>query len=389
MQSQEQLNVALMGVDPSGRRILSRALEQLSPGQLVWVDQTRAELAIVDLDSESGRRQWSAKAPEGLPVIALTAHNVKLANAVCLVKPIEGSELRRAIAALAPRIQARRRSLRIEQRTTQYRSAKREVTSLLQQQPYAVTRHAAERSAQRVAKHPVKAVNKHSPVRSAQETMLGESLPAAQRYDPRQYVQSLLQGAVDESAARNLPIIVRGFGGDVVVFDQGRRVYKRLPEAQLRQLCAQPIDTGLVAFLYARDATIDTEKLRVQSEPTEALLWRLALRCSAGRLPQGTSLERPLSLARWPNLTRLTPTPHAVQLAALWYNEPISLRATSALLEIPIADIFSFYSGCLQLGLIRTHRRTAPQARTAGGKAGAKPYLQRLLGYLQRLKGVT
>ena len=116
------------------------------------------------------------------------------------------------------------------------------------------------------------------------------------------------------------------------------------------------------------------------------MLWKAAAWASRGRLPQGADPDRPVSIAAWPNLTRLARFPHAVQLAALWHRQAISIRATAALLDISPRYVFCFYSTCLQLGLIREHAR--PQIfGTVPGVEADRGLLGKVLDYLRRRLG--
>lgn len=84
----------------------------------------------------------------------------------------------------------------------------------------------------------------------------------------------------------------------------------------------------------------------------DAILWRLALETSKGRLPKGTDLNKEYYLRSWPNMTRFQPTPHAMRIAALWATRGASLLETAKLLEIPQRYVFAFYNAALSTDLI-------------------------------------
>ena len=87
-------------------------------------------------------------------------------------------------------------------------------------------------------------------------------------------------------------------------------------------------------------------------EDADALLWKTTIWASRGRLPSGTNIDTPFILKHWPNLTRFMMTPHAMEITALWVQEPITLRKTIRLLAIPQRTVFSFYSAVVALDLV-------------------------------------
>ena len=94
-------------------------------------------------------------------------------------------------------------------------------------------------------------------------------------------------------------------------------------------------------------------------EDADTVLWKVAIWASRGRLPQKfNDIDVKFKLKYWPNLTRFMMTPHAMEIAALWLNKPISLRKTIILLNIPQRYIFSFYSAAIALNLIVFEKNT-------------------------------
>ena len=61
-----------------------------------------------------------------------------------------------------------------------------------------------------------------------------------------------------------------------------------------------------------------------------------------------------MSLRQWPNLTRLTIPPHALQVAAVWSRTPMSVSRTTAMLGMDVADVRNFYAAVSALGLAVT-----------------------------------
>ena len=83
----------------------------------------------------------------------------------------------------------------------------------------------------------------------------------------------------------------------------------------------------------------------------DAFIWLAALMSSRGRLPVGTDPERRARLRRWPNLTRLEPVPHAVELARRWVDAPRSIEALGRETGIEPRFVHAFHNAARALGL--------------------------------------
>jgi hypothetical protein len=89
------------------------------------------------------------------------------------------------------------------------------------------------------------------------------------------------------------------------------------------------------------------------------LLWQTAIWSSRGRLMLGVSLDVPLRLKHWPNLTRLAAIPNAMRIAALWGRHPVNLRMTVKMLNVSASHIFDFLAAANATGIVDVHSISA------------------------------
>lgn len=82
----------------------------------------------------------------------------------------------------------------------------------------------------------------------------------------------------------------------------------------------------------------------------EAFLWKLALYTYRGYLPEGISVNQPVYLKYWPNLTRFEPTPNAMRIASLMCRQPVPLAFVVRILGIPQMHAFNFYAAAHAAG---------------------------------------
>ena len=231
--------------------------------------------------------------------------------------------------------------------------------------------------------------------RSAEQTFVGTA-PDIDPDDPQQrrkiyynsdhYLQGHLQQALNLAVRHNRNVTIEGPWPALDLFVAERRLRVAAEDRHLRPYCTLPDTT-----LELRLQFFDGERGRVEAGwdyPLAASFWKLALWASRGRLPEDTSLTQPIYLRRWPNFTRLTVTPYALAIAALWAEQPRSLLDTAQRLGIPQRYVFAFYSAARSLQLVGETRRAvdtliAPPAIAASKHRG-------LLGrLLDRLRGET
>ena len=125
------------------------------------------------------------------------------------------------------------------------------------------------------------------------------------------------------------------------------------------------------------------------AQPMETLLWKIALWTAHGRLPAGTPLNKRVVLIQWPNLSRLPMPPYALQIAALWQQQPCSLLETAKHFAIPQRYVFAFYSATHALHLCFPDRRQSIDHERVSlsppptAIATPKGYLNQLLARIQ------
>ena len=171
---------------------------------------------------------------------------------------------------------------------------------------------------------------------------------AAIYYAPEHFLQGLVARAIAHAREIGRQVRIDDAAGAALVLDPrgGQAWTARSPNA-LRALAQLPTRGTLHMASQMPDAALPEG---ASPRQLEGLEWDLALWASRGRLPRGTSLEHPIRLKNWPNLTRLAVPPEAMRIAGLWSRSSLSLRDTVRSLGIPQRYVFAFYSACAALG---------------------------------------
>jgi hypothetical protein len=117
--------------------------------------------------------------------------------------------------------------------------------------------------------------------------------------------------------------------------------------ASLLELAGQDFGEGQIS-LGASAMPAGKNQYQIESD---AFLWKLALYTFRGHLPTGISVNQPVYLKYWPNLTRFEPTPDAMRIASLLCRQPVALSFIVRILNIPQKHVFNFYAAANAAGL--------------------------------------
>lgn len=206
-------------------------------------------------------------------------------------------------------------------------------------------------------------------------------------YQPDTFMQGVVQRAAKEADACGQPMALSGVWGRWVIPPGNGVVHIDMADTHLRSLCVVEVKAAEVRLDPVPADTDPTCPPRAVTR--NALLWKMALWSARGRVPQGVALDAPVYLQHLPDLTTLVAPPHALRIAALWLNHPISLLALSERLGLPQRYVFAFYSACAAIGLAGPARRDADTLIDAPeiSAAGMGSLLARLRARLTRPLG--
>lgn len=173
-------------------------------------------------------------------------------------------------------------------------------------------------------------------------------------YAPERYLQGLVAKAWQQACDSGKPVAVTGPWPTVVLLPEQNRVRLGAPARQFRPAAITP-DLGGEIHEVASPPEVAAGE---ESLPYPAFLWKLALWAARGRIPEGTPVDVPVYLRRWPNFTRLDVPPSALSIAALWSREPHTLQRTIEVLHVPQRFVFGFYSATKAIALSGISQRT-------------------------------
>jgi hypothetical protein len=208
------------------------------------------------------------------------------------------------------------------------------------------------------------------------------------------YLLGRLMAAARECVEKKRSILVTiPRHGQILLTHADLRAFVTMPEEALFGICPKPLTQGPVEI---RACPPEEEgQLRVGMPALgpggmEGLLWHVALKTYQGRLPAELDLSQRYIRRHWPNLTRLPLTPYAVQIAALWGEQPMTVPFIIDALKLPQRYVFAFFGAAQAANLLVQARR---QADTLLEEALPPPpppprpshsFYSRLLGHLRK-----
>jgi hypothetical protein len=183
-------------------------------------------------------------------------------------------------------------------------------------------------------------------------------------FDPNEYLLGILQKHLDDIADKpGISLLVHCWKNrTVIIFPSKGLAYSELNDAQLKNLGIAKLSEGTDIHIEEIDSDY-ANALVVKNNPKahfltiNAFLWDITLRTSRGRIPKGSSVSNPIYLSNWPNLTRLSHTPHAMRISAFLIDNPCSLEDISSKLNIDKKHVYSFFSAASSIGLAGAAKR--------------------------------
>ena len=381
------IRVALLGFNSRTFNMLQMFFSSRGKGLAELVSERDAEAAIFDLDALDGLQLWQKFARDGSrPALVLSVTEHTLENAVWVRKPLNLDTFAHAVdqLVLACRSSATHLPVKIESTADPalvMRTAGKRPASSTDSQPAPkhsrpVAAAAAVDTAPPGALQPAPvqafdaAINRstrllkpaneddyyHRDLRSfygdrSDNHYLDRDRQGELFYDPDKYLQGILATELANTRRTGVAVRLEGLGKPLILLADKNLLLSDMRDQYLRGLCTQPSHILRVSSSRAADLELPTGQAALMVRG-ECVLWKVALWTSRGRVPTGTALDRPVRLRRWPNFTRLSKAPHAVQIVAHWSRSPCSLRSTAEALQVPYRAVFGVFSACKALGLV-------------------------------------
>lgn len=342
---QPVIGVTAVGMDERSECTLALALKQRSDGQCALTAESRASIAVIDLDNPDALehfRSFRARQPT-MPTVALAKCPPENLNVVYLTKPVPAALLITTIRELAS----------TGQETVMDNK---------------VTPDKIERALKAIdAKKAAKALGDRIEETRERASPLQRSVAvkeAQTHFDPSRFLLGQIQTAFVQAGERGQAAVLTCWEDKTIVLEPGTSVVStNLSDGQIRSLAIVPCDSDTTRPITVQYRDILATGTRPDTGhrlyAAEVFLWNLGLLTSRGRVPTGISLNERVYLRRWPNLTRMVMPPSAMRVLAYWIRQPCELLSMFDVLEVPLDEILSIYTAAHAANLAGPAKRRA------------------------------
>ncbi|WP_295449249.1 hypothetical protein [uncultured Thiodictyon sp.] len=374
------LRVAVLGMDARQVKALELAFHGPCRDACVLAEEPQAQACIVDMDAYQARtvlRELRSRDPRRpLILLSLAALSETLVGADLVVaKPIRLDDLVVRLATLRERVR---------QAADLARAAPAKIAVSKRIDDWGRPAVAGDPQARTRAARFLDQEQAHALIGTAPDIDPSDPRQLVKAYyDPGRFLQSLVMAARDSARARGQGVRILGPWPEIVL--DPIRGLARIADSDhhLRPYGLQPAVLHQGRLEYIDGLILLHGQLRTVA--LDALIWKLTLWASRGRLPLNTPLDVPVQLHRWPNFTRLALAPGAMSIAALWTHEPHSLIGTAEALKLPQRSVFAFYSAAAALGLAQCHVSAVPTVAVFGRTRPLDPRASERRGLLGRI----
>ncbi|WP_031433290.1 hypothetical protein [Methylomarinum vadi] len=389
-QDKAPLQAALYGLDGRSYKTMVMFLQGPCRGAAVVVEPIDADVDIIDADHTTAKTIFEERreaSPER-PIIAMSLENLKLDNTIFVKKPVSRDGL---LAAL----DQAKKLIDQSARKSSNKYTEQAISKTTSRQETSETRTGAAKTEQippkNIDEEERKKITKHKTAKQFSEggfsSYIGfvpdidfddkEQVLTAS-YNPKNYFQGYVKSAIGVAMSKARVVKLNSGWKTLLIFPHGHEVWLDADDMQLRAFAGLPINNASGSAISLSPVDIKNSQTNVamdKFQSMEAFLWKLAIWTSKGRYPSSLDIEQPIYLKKWPNMTRLVVTPHALRISALLIRGPRTMLNIAEVLGIKPQYVFVFVSACQALDLLGQAKRTddqlvAPAEITATLKSG-------------------
>lgn len=359
----QPMGIALLGMNGKDRPMMEFFLQRHWSSNCIVVPEHKANLCILDLDGIDGRKllQQQQDQYNERPLIVLSVHDKQIEGVKLLRKPLRLDSLKGAIEIYRSEL-------------LQHTEAAETTAPVVIQKPVRRKRRAApapiineisetneRRKALPDATSQARIIRRACSTNDLDESTLANGT----YYQHTANFQDILKRAVEQCKREGRPFrLIFQDGKSVTLLPDSNLSITDLSDTNLRPRCLLSLDSSQIIV----EPSLNSEAYLLRSSNNvlplsiDALLWKVTLWSSRGRLPMGTSTKVAVGLRQWPNLTRLLAIPEFIRIAALWTKSPISISRTVDTLNIKYGFVYAFFSACYALDLIQVHEAGLDQS---------------------------
>lgn len=355
--SKEPMGIALLGMSGKDMPMMELFLQKHWSSNCIIVPDHQAKLCILDLDGVEGRKilQQQRNQYNERPLIVLSVHDKQIEGARVLRKPLRMDSLKGAIEVCRseliqrPEVAENKRPITSSQPVRWRRTPSSSINLN--------TETNERRKVLPDATSQARLIQRACSVSIATSDLDNKDFINGMYYQHTSNLQDILKQAIKLCRRDSQPIRLSFQDGKAItLLPHSNLSVTDLNDVKLRPRCLLTLNSNQIAI----ETSHHSERRILQfcdalPLSIDALLWKVTLWSSRGRLPMGASTNVAVGLRQWPNLTRLFAIPEFVRIAALWSTTPLTIPRTVDTLNIDYGYVCAFFSACHALDLLQIH----------------------------------
>ncbi len=393
----EVLRVGLQGMDERTQLIMKMFVERQykdsSQGRVMIVDNSGADLTILDLDGPTAKQllQVQREQHPNRPLIVSSVNPMDDIEATkSLKKPLQSTVLIQLFNEIRVNFKQNTAKSQSSSQPKEQNSAvvfQRDVVSKKQLQK------TAHKSAMLMDERSFSSfVGFVDDIDPNEKNQLKKA-----HFDPGDYLLGFVQSAYRTAEQKKIPLKLNTTWKPLYIFPETREIWIDADDKQLRFFCSVPLksffnvdtqadNTGPTITLSSFDAADKQINFTPElMQPMDAFLWKLALWTAKCRVPNNVDILKPVYLKHWPNMTRFLISPHALRIAAFMIRGPRTLIDIAKVMNIRQQYVFAFFTAAHAIGIAEQAARQAdnvvePSLLNKSAKAGV---LKKILSHLR------
>lgn len=345
------LKFGLVGMDYRSMSLFNSTISEYLKTRVELVNITLSDIAVFDMDNSHAKEQLSAFKTlyPKISTLAISTIPLELVSTPVIQKPIDFRQLIMTVASLLPLKDLIWQNDELVNQLISVNSEGKKVLSKKQIAEQINSSHAGKESL----------VPTHYNLSNIESK--------TNVFDPKLSFYSTVIDVVKEARVLSKFRKISLWNQKCLIVNPAKNeIITDMSNGVLRSVCLATIDDKShpieVSVTNEKRTEQDLSIGKFTTYNIESLLWLMSILTSRGRIPMSVDgrpfdSASPVYLLHWPNITRLEPIPHAINIASLWIKQPRTLQNLSETLNVDQKHVNNFFVATQALGLAGQAKR--------------------------------
>ena len=338
------IKVKPLGFDERSLSKLTEAFNEKSNGECISVQDTSADLILLNLDSSEIKNIYKElkSTKVTLPEVGVCKNNIDNWDITQVNFPID-------ISGLVDTIKNE-----VNKKTDG-------IVNIITEDKIAAAMKAID--AKKVAGGLQKRIDK-TPSKSSGNRAIPKKIDEM-CFNVERFLLGHIMDAISTSIKNQECAVLKCWSDKTILVDyNSNEIVTDVNDNQIRNMAIAPFDDNLsspikVEYLdhLSKEYKDFVNMTGMRKISLEVFMWNLGSMTCRGRIPIDASVSERQYLKRWPNITRIKLSDNALRVISYWVKQPCSLVDIQQTLDVPLQDVFTIYTAAFSAGLASNAKR--------------------------------